>query len=143
MLSTRTQKNIKRYKKHKQTISDTSCIFCLSKKGDESYVSSTKSFKILRNIFPYSTWDLQNVTDHLMIIPKKHTDTLNNLTTHEAIEYVNLLGSYESRGYNVYARSPGSGMKTVVHQHTHLIKTEGTVKRLLIYSKNSNRAIIV
>jgi len=143
MLSTRTQKNIKNYKKHKQTTPSDICVFCLSKKGDESYVSSTKSFKILRNIFPYSTWDLQNVTDHLMIIPKKHTDTLNDLTTHEAIEYVNLLGSYESRGYNVYARSPGSGMKTVVHQHTHLIKTEGAVKRLLIYSKNSNRAIIV
>ena len=143
MLSTRTQKNIKRYKKHKQTTDDASCVFCIAQESDESYISSTKSFKILRNIFPYSTWDLQNVTDHLMIVPKKHTDTLNDLTTHEAIEYVNLLGSYESRGYNVYARSPGSGMKTVVHQHTHLIKTEGAVKRLLIYSKNSNRAIIV
>lgn len=86
-------------------------------------------------MFPYTQWDGQGVVDHIMVIPKKHTDTLSDLTSHEAIEYVELIASYESRGYSVYSRSPSSTRKTVVHQHTHLIKLDNQTKKLLFYLK--------
>ncbi len=143
MIGTRTNKHIKNYRKQIKELKPGICQFCEIKEGDSSYIKGTKSFKIITNIFPYSTWDLQNVSDHLMIVPIKHTDTLNDFTANEAIEYVDLLGSYESRGYNVYSRAPGAGMKSVVHQHTHLIKTTGQIKRIILYTRRSLLRIIV
>ena len=70
-----------------------------------------------------------------MVIPKKHIDSLNDLTTDEAVEFVGLIGSYESRGYNVWARAPQSVIKSVVHQHTHLIKPGTKKKRFVLYNK--------
>ena len=68
-----------------------------------------------------------------MIVPKKHTDTLSDLTRDEAVEYVDLLGSYESKGYNVWARAAQSTIKSVVHQHTHLIKSAGKAHRFIFF----------
>ncbi|MFZ1323992.1 MAG: HIT domain-containing protein [Candidatus Saccharimonadales bacterium] len=143
MIGTRHHKQISRYEKHLKAKPAGACAFCINNPDDDNYSVETKSFKILRNIFPYNTWDLQDVTDHLLIVPKKHIVSLNNLTANEAIEYVDLLGSYESRGYNVYSRAPASGMKSVSHQHTHLIKTSGKPKRVLLYTKNRYLRVIV
>lgn len=68
-----------------------------------------------------------------MIIPITHTDTLADLTPAAAQEYVKLLTSYETKGYNVYLRAPGSIMKSVVHQHTHLIKPVKRKIKLLLF----------
>jgi diadenosine tetraphosphate (Ap4A) HIT family hydrolase len=68
-----------------------------------------------------------------MIVPLKHTNTLSDLTADESIEFVGLLASYESKGFNVYARAPHSTMKTVEHQHTHLIKPSTKKTKLLLY----------
>ncbi len=143
MLATRNRKQIKKYKKYSKDLPVGSCQFCEIDQKDSQFVTETKSFKIIRNIFPYNYWDLHRVEDHLMIVPKKHTDTLNDLNAQEAVEYVNVIGSYESRGYNVYSRAPLAGMKTVVHQHTHLIKLAGRPKRLLIYTKNKFLRMVV
>jgi diadenosine tetraphosphate (Ap4A) HIT family hydrolase len=133
-MATRSPKEEKVYKAHrKNEHSKTSCIFCDIGPGHMQLVRETKSFKIVRNIFPYSHWDGQDVVDHLMIVPKLHTDTLSDLQSHEAIEYVELMSSYESQGYNVYARAPQSNRKTVVHQHTHLIKLNGKNRKFLLY----------
>lgn len=134
-MATRTRKQTVRYRKHLRKNGPEHCEFCLIDAGYSQFIAETKSFKIITNIFPYSHWDLQKVSEHLLIVPKKHTDTLSDLTAPEAIEYVDLLGSYERRGYNVYSRAPQSGIKTVIHQHTHLIKGEGRQQRLLVYLK--------
>ncbi len=42
-----------------------------------------------------------------------------------------LIGKYEAKGYNVYARGIGSISRSVAHQHTHLIKL--VEKRAKIY----------
>lgn len=60
-----------------------------------------------------------------MIIPVQHTDTLADIPETAAVEFVQLISKYEQDGYNIYARAPISGMKSVIHQHTHLIKPEG------------------
>lgn len=143
MIGTRSHAHLSRYKSHLSKKPEGHCEFCAYRAGDADVILETKSFKIIRNIFPYNTWDLQDVSDHLMIVPKKHTETLNDLTAQEAVEYVDLLGSYESRGYNVYARAPASGMKSVIHQHTHLLRTTGKIKRVLFYTKRRFLRVII
>jgi diadenosine tetraphosphate (Ap4A) HIT family hydrolase len=133
-MATRTRKDEKRYAQHRKEIhSKTECIFCDYTMKDKSFISETKSFKIIDNIFPYTHWDGQGVLDHIMVVPKKHTDTLSDLTSYEAVEYVELIASYESRGYSVYSRAPDSTRKTVIHQHTHLIKLDNQTKNLVLH----------
>lgn len=134
-MATRSRKENNTYKKYRNSDTDfkNGCVFCSYTNDSPSFVSETKSFKIIRNIFPYSVWDSQKVADHLMVVPKLHTDTLSDLKSHEAIEFVEIIASYESQGYNVYARAPKSKMKSVVHQHTHLIKPADAKTKLLLY----------
>jgi diadenosine tetraphosphate (Ap4A) HIT family hydrolase len=142
-MSTRSKKEEIRYAKHRKEIhTKTECIFCDYKSSDTGFISETKSFKILENLFPYSQWDGQGVLDHVMIIPKKHTDTLSDLSAPEAVEFVDLIGSYESKGYSIYSRAPSSTRKTVVHQHTHLIKLDNNTKKLIFYSKKPHIRIL-
>jgi len=115
-MATRSKKEEVRYARHRKEVhSKTDCIFCDYTNTDTCFISETKSFKTLKNLFPYTHWDGQGVLDHIMIVPKKHTDTLSDFTSHEAIEYVELISSYELKGYIVYSRAPTSNRKTVVH----------------------------
>lgn len=131
--SRKEEKKYVQYQKHEPK--STSCVFCDFDNTDDQFIKETKSFKIVKNRFGYSYWDNQGVLDHLMLIPKKHTDTFNDFTSLEAIEYVDLLGSYESQGYDIASRAPSSNRKTVAHQHTHLIKLDQKSKSLIIYLK--------
>lgn len=109
------------------------CAFCLLDKSSPQVLSETKYFKIVRNIFGYSLWDGQKVSDHLMVVPKKHTDSLKDLSAAEAQEFMSIISEYEGKSYNIYARAASSPIKTVVHQHTHLIKPHGSVRRLVLW----------
>lgn len=130
-MSTRSRKEEKNYGKYQRTIQPGSCQFCAIGLDSEQLVKLTKSFKIIRNIFSYSIWDGQKVDNHLMIVPRKHTDSLANLTPAQSHEFLLIVSDYESRGYNIYARAPSSTMKSVIHQHTHLIKTSGATKNMM------------
>jgi diadenosine tetraphosphate (Ap4A) HIT family hydrolase len=134
MTATRSRKEEKFYKKYLKTVDKNVCVFCAIKKGSDQLVVTTKHFKVITNIFPYSVWDGQEVVDHLMITPKKHTDSLKDMPDSQKVEYVNLIESYEQNGYNIYARAPINKTKSVVHQHTHLIKTDGALKKLIVFS---------
>lgn len=128
-MATRSRKEEKAYKAYQKTQSS-DCVFCAITKKDPQFVDHTRSFKIIRNIFAYSIWDNQKVVDHLMVVPKKHIDSLDQLSDAAAGEFLKTISAYERQGYNVYARSPGSRMKSVIHQHTHLIKTAGRPKNV-------------
>jgi diadenosine tetraphosphate (Ap4A) HIT family hydrolase len=110
-----------------------SCTFCEIKEGYPQFVRTTVHFKIIRNIFPYSIWDYMHVTDHLLIIPIKHTDDLAKLSKDAAAEFVQLLSQYESEGYDLYARSTSSKGRSITHQHTHLIKCDGKITKTSFY----------
>jgi diadenosine tetraphosphate (Ap4A) HIT family hydrolase len=112
------------------------CIFCNIDKQPESIVQETKSFFIIKNKYPYTYWDAQDVVDHLMIFPKKHTDTLSDFSAQEAIEYVDIIARYESKGYNLYSRGPHSKYKSVIHQHTHLIKPGFKNTKFIFFQEN-------
>ncbi len=134
LMPSRSRKETIKYRKYREVEKYVDqCVFCSDEGKTGAIIEISKNFKIIKNIFPYSHWDSQGVADHLMIIPKIHTDTLADLNDSAAVEFVKLISKYESIGYNVYARAPQSTMKSIVHQHTHLIKLDGNDKKLLLY----------
>lgn len=135
----RSRKEEKTYKGHIAKLraegKQDECPFCPINKGHESFVEAFKYFKVIHNVFPYSVWDGQLVADHLMIVPLKHTAKLGDLPTAAGHEYLKIVDSYEDRGYNLYARAPASVIKSVVHQHTHLIKPTGSRRRFVFFTR--------
>jgi len=105
------------------------CSFCAFSVDLEQIIAETKHFWITRNIFPYGLWDDHEVAEHLLLVPKQHTESIRTFNSDEKIEFVDIVGEYEAEGYSVYARSPGNKSKTIPHQHTHLIKLKGKAKR--------------
>lgn len=57
-----------------------------------------------------------------MVIPKRHVNSLGDLSAEERADIMATLGKYERQNYNIYARAPGNASRSVPHQHTHLIK---------------------
>lgn len=101
--------------------------------GHPQFVVQTKHFKVVRNLYPYSLWDDHSVADHLMIVPKEHVGSLSGLGAETAQEFLNLVAVYEKEGYNVYARAPQSKMRTILHQHTHLIKITDKKRNFIFF----------
>lgn len=137
MTAQRSRKEELKYRKYqKESRADASkvkCLFCDINENHEQFLSQTKHFKIIKNIFGYSIWDNQLVAQHLMIVPKKHTTKLGNLPSDAANEFLAIIDKYEDLGFNFYARSPGSIIKSIPHQHTHLIKPAGKRRRLILF----------
>ena len=133
MGATRSRSAEKAYGKQRKAEAGDACVFCAITPSSEQYVGATNSFKVIKNIYGYSYWDGQAVAEHLMITPNAHTDTLAYMTNAQKVEFLDLLTKYETSGYNVYARAPGSIRKTIHHQHTHLIKPKGKPFKLLFY----------
>lgn len=127
-----TQKSKQKSEYYKKFLRGGSCQFCNI--PDVERVEEYDSFIIIRNKFGYDIFDMCEVEDHLMVIPKKHTDRLTVLSTDERTEFLNILIDYESQGYNVYFREPGSVIKTVDHHHTHLLKLGRRLEHIT-YSK--------
>ncbi len=113
--------------------SSTGCPFCNVHSSGQDKVQETKHFFVIKNILPYDLWDHQKINDHLMIVPKEHTEHLGSIGSSAAIEYIELIDKYEKLGYDLYARSPLSQMKSVRHQHTHLLKPHGRRRRFVFY----------
>jgi len=130
MTAQRSRKEELKYRTYRKQTNSEECEFC--KSLPEQEVRTTRQFKIIKNKFPYTIWDGQTVVDHLMIVPKAHTDTVAHFTDEMIADYFKLLREYETQGYNVYARAPSSKVKSIAHQHTHLLKTEGRPKRFVL-----------
>ena len=111
------------YKKYREenAAKKRGCVFCKINEEKSSIIDEFKWFRIIKNIFPYDVWDGYEVSDHLMIVPKQHTETIGDFSKEELQEYVNILAKYEKMGYSIYARAPQNKRKTVSHEHTHLI----------------------
>lgn len=135
MTAPRSRKEHKAYKKHCKQADPKTCTFCRMDKGHNQFVEGMSHFKIIKNRFPYSIWDGQSVSDHLMIVPRRHSDNLGNMTTDEKVEFVDIIEKYEKRGYNFYARTSASVQKSIFHQHTHLIKPTGPAKHFVLLIK--------
>lgn len=115
------RKTRKKYVGHAKPIT---CDFCNPLDMNPRIVyESTHCFVIPNRIF-YDVWELRDVLDHLMVIPKDHAMSLQDLSPEARLDLMNVMAKYESENYNIYARTPSSTTRSVVHQHTHLIKTK-------------------
>jgi diadenosine tetraphosphate (Ap4A) HIT family hydrolase len=66
-----------------------------------------------------------------MIVPKIHTAKLSEIGDEASVEFIRLVETYEMNGYSLYARAVNSKLRSVVHQHTHLIKLDGRQRNFL------------
>lgn len=121
----------------KKLIKTAAALFCalIDNPNSQEVIEETAHCLIITNPFGYDIWDGCGVVEHFMIIPKKHTASLNDLSDEEKVDYMDQIAQFEADGYSIYARSPGNKTKSVVHQHTHLIKIDNKPKRWLIFLK--------
>jgi diadenosine tetraphosphate (Ap4A) HIT family hydrolase len=114
----------------------TICTFCNELIGDRpNVITENDTMFIIPNRVSYDIFEGQRVTDHLMVIPKRHLETLSDFKDVEKLDQMNFLAEYEKKGYDVYARGVGNIARSVSHQHTHLIKTNNKKKwpRFLLF----------
>jgi diadenosine tetraphosphate (Ap4A) HIT family hydrolase len=108
------------------------CPFCDPSTLAEA-IYQNKHMYVVHNLTKYDLWELHEVTDHLMIIPKRHVESLQELSEKERLAIMETASEYEYKGYSIYARGVGSSARSVAHQHTHLIKTTGKKPLVSIY----------
>ncbi len=111
------------YDRHMNTRGD-ACDFCNIDK--QTVLSQKALFWVINNLFPYALWDDIPVADHLLMVPKQHIEAIGEFNDDERKEFFELVDEYEQDGYSIYARAPRNQAKSVIHQHTHLIKIDET-----------------
>ena len=99
------------------------CTFCNQYKVRKNILSESETMFIIPNRVKYDMFEGQRVRDHLMVIPKRHLESISEFTDEEKLDHMKILAEYEKQGYDVYARGVGNIARSVKHQHTHLIKT--------------------
>lgn len=111
------------YEAWKASRTEGDCVFCEYTTGDTSYVLQEYShFLLTTNRFPYAVWDDRQVTNHRMLIPKRHLMKLRDFTSDESTEFLQLLSEFEDQGFSVYSRAQQDPSRSITHQHTHLFQ---------------------
>ncbi len=113
------RKNLKRYRSYPKPAV---CVFCETDLAGRKLLETAHAYVVPNRVF-YDLWELREVTDHLLVVPKRHVRSLNELNQKERADIMDILCDYEAQNYNVYARAVQSKQRSVEHQHTHLIKT--------------------
>lgn len=114
----------------------TTCTLCHDfASAKERIISENDTMFVVANRVAYDIFEGQRVTDHLMVIPKRHAESIGDFTPEEMTDQMRVIGHYEKRGYSVYARGVASATRTVSHQHTHLIRCDDSRKfpRVLLF----------
>jgi diadenosine tetraphosphate (Ap4A) HIT family hydrolase len=101
----------------------------------EEVITENATMVVVANRVSYDIFEDRQVTDHLLVIPKKHHDSIQTFNDQEKLDSMKIIGDYEARGYSVYARGMGSTTRSVKHQHTHLLKLVDTPSKIVIYSR--------
>lgn len=131
----RTRTDHRRYEKYVTNSPSETCDFCAFAVDDGRIVGESSHFWIATNLFAYNVWDDRNVDEHLMLLPKRHVTTLEELTTAERTDYIEQLIAYEKQDYSTYTRAPGNASKSVPHLHTHLVRLNPKLKRAIVRIK--------
>lgn len=110
-------------KRYKNTPKLDACAFCDDSQRAPTILETTHCL-VIENMFPYDIWEHQDVTEHYLVVPKRHVKSLSELQPHEQTEVLELICQYEAENFNIYARGANSSNRSIAqHQHTHLIKT--------------------
>lgn len=134
-MSNRSRKNWREYITYTRKAQLRDCEFCSFSLEQEHVLKSYPEFWLVRNLFPYDVWDTNGIKDHLLLVPKRHVDSIGHFNKKEQISYATIVGEYDLKGYISYARPAGSNNKSVPHQHTHFMKLDGRRKKFLLYFK--------
>lgn len=122
----------KTWKRYLQSRNTDGCPFCRAQTLKDA-VFETKLSYVVPNIVKYDLWEAHDVTDHLLLVPKRHVLSLNDLNKEEKLDIIEIAASYEVQGYNVYARGKAFSKRSVAHQHTHLIKAKNQKPKWLFF----------
>ena len=109
------------------------CAFCADVGLPQRAVEQTDTMYVIPNRTSYDMFEGLRVDEHLMVIPKRHVETLDDFTDQEKLEAMSIAGNYEKQGYSVYSRGVGSITRSVNHQHTHLIKLRNVRTRIFFF----------
>ncbi|HET8690355.1 MAG TPA: hypothetical protein VFL81_02875 [Candidatus Saccharimonadales bacterium] len=119
-----------RFELEKQYGEQPPCPFCDIEAGDPGVVLEEGSMYVIKNRFPYSIYDGQEVTDHLLLIPKRHIISLGGLALREKDDYFALYAKLEDEGYSAMTRAPGTNSRSVQgHVHTHQLRYGRLISR--------------
>ena len=110
------------------------CSFCEDDFTGRIHEETEHAF-VTANRVAYNLWELRKVTEHLMIVPKKHVHELQQLSDEAQMDIMRFVAKYEAAGYNIYARAANNQQRSVHHQHTHLIKTANGRIRVALFIK--------
>jgi ATP adenylyltransferase len=141
--TTRKRSSQKQYLSYLKSLKKSKCEFCSFSKKSPQLIEDLSLFFVVKNIFGYDVWDGCSVNDHLMIVPKRHVDSIGHFTKKEALEYVNVLQKYESMGYSIYSRAAENVTKSIAHQHTHFIKLDNQRKKALFYLRKPHIMVYI
>lgn len=108
------------------------CPFC--DPDPKAIVADYPHFYVIKNTYPYHLWDRKKVVEHLMAVPKVHTEGFEGFPKDCYKEYISILQEYSESGYDFFTRTSKSSRKTQPHFHTHFIKTTGKVMSLLHFN---------
>ena len=130
----RDKKTQKRYRKYVAgKPADALCEFCEFTPSHSQVLRDENTFWVTKNIFPYTVWDSYFVDEHLMLVPKRHVDSIGKFSDQELMVFGKVIGEYEDDGYSVYGRAATNASKSVAHQHTHLIKVSSRRIKALVF----------
>ena len=125
----------KTFHKYKSRQGSKSCPFC-GQDTISSAIFENDLIYIAPNLTQYDLWELHDVENHLLIIPKRHVETLSELSSAERLAIMDQAAKYEAMGYSVYARGFGFVKRSVKHQHTHLLKVTDKKPRFAIFIRS-------
>lgn len=108
---------------------------CSAEPLTQPFVFSDATSCIIRPSVPYDVFEGRTVLDHVIAIPRRHLESLSDFTPEEMLGMMGIIATYEQQGYNAYMRGVG-GVRSVRHQHTHLIKIRNEKTKFLLYLRN-------
>lgn len=77
---------------------------------------------VIDNLYPYELFDDMVVSDHILVVPRRHVFGVSEFTDEEREDWATTIAEYEEDGYTIFSRAAQNKAKSVAHQHTHLIK---------------------
>lgn len=120
--SGRNPKIQKIYAVEMETRDPNKCNFC--ELGSQRVIGYFATHAVIENLYPYELFDDMIVEDHLLIVPRRHIVGINEFTDEERTDFLDTVSEFEEEGYTLFARAPQNKAKSVVHQHSHLVKPD-------------------
>lgn len=127
----RNYKYQREYNKYRKIKPAEKCQFCSIVEDEiheQKLITEYPLFWVIVAKFPYYIWDGARTGEHLLLVPKRHIDSIAHFTSEEKVEFADALAEWEGKGYSLYARSAQNEHKSVPHQHTHLIEVGKSIK---------------